>query len=92
MSYEVQYAVSIPVILLLGIYYLPRRNTNRCLHENLCVSVSSASIHNHLKLEATPVSLDWGMAEQTVVHNNGILTRNKKEWITDTYHAMDELF
>lgn len=56
------------------------------------MSVSSGSIHNHLKLEATPVSLDWGMAKQTVVYNNVILTRNKKEWITDTYHAMDELF
>lgn len=54
---KVQHAVTVPAISLSGTCYLPRRNKDRCLHDNLYVNDSSGSIHNHPKLETTPASL-----------------------------------
>ena len=53
--------------------------------------VHSRIIHNHQELEATQMSTDrWKDKRNTVSTNTGILSSLRKEWVSETYHNVDE--
>lgn len=52
------------------------------------MNVYSGFIHNHSKLETTPISLNWGMDKQTTVQWN-LATEKNNLWIHATWMTLE---
>ena len=59
--------------------------------QNLCMNVSSSTIHNHQNVKIAWISINgWVDKEDVVYPYNRVLYSSKKEQCTDTYYNTDK--
>ena len=58
-----------------------------------CTDILNSIIHNHQNVEITQISINWWMGKQDAVYlYNEIIFYHKKEWSTDTWYKMNDLW
>lgn len=66
--------------------YLPKRNENIGLYNNLYIHIHSSIIYSSQKMEATQLPPNGWVKEKRVVFPYIAIFGNKKEWVTAVWY------